>query len=87
MRTTAAVVFATVVGALGALAASRVIAQTPARTASMAKPDTYLLVPVQGGDAKVKMIGVTGIVHRDGRTCILVSDSGGITTVGMPCPR
>ena len=87
MRTTAAIVLAAVVGAIGALGASRVIAQTPARTPSMAKPDTYLLVPVQSGDAKVKMIGVTGVAHRDGRTCILVTDSGGITTVGTPCPR
>ena len=87
MRPTAAIALATVGGALGALGASRVLAQTPARTPSMGKPDTYLLVPVQGGDTKVKMIGVTGIVHRDGKTCILVTDSGGIATVAMPCPR
>lgn len=85
MRTTAAIVLATVIGTLGALGASRVIAQTPARTPSMAKPDTYVLVPVQAGDTKVKMIGVTGFAH--GRICILVTDSGGITTVGAPCPR
>ena len=53
----------------------------------MGKPDSYMLVPVQGGDTKVKMIGVTGIAHRDGRTCILVTDSGGIATLGTPCPK
>jgi hypothetical protein len=87
MRTTAAIVLATVMGALGALGASRVIAQTPKRTPSMAMPETYVLVPVQAGDTNIKMIGVTGFAHRDGRTCILVTDAGGIATVAMPCPR
>ena len=87
MRFTAAIVLAGVVGALGSVGASRLIAQTPKRTPSMAKPETYVLVPVQAGDTKIKMIGVTGFAHRDGRTCILVTDSGGIATVAMPCPR
>lgn len=87
MRTIAAFVLGSAVGVLVAVSASRVTAQTPARTPTMGKPDSYMLVPVQGGDTKVKMIGVTGIAHRDGRTCILVTDSGGIATLGTPCPK
>jgi hypothetical protein len=86
MRTGFALIVGLILGVLGGIGASRVGAQT-GRPPAILKPDSYVLVPVQqGDDAKVKLIGVTGIRHRGGQTCILITDAGGIATVAAPCP-
>ena len=87
MRTGIMLIVGFVLGALAATGASHVAAQT-GRPATILKPDSYVLVPVQQGeDSKVKLIGVTGIRHRGGPTCILITDAGGIATVAAPCPN